>query len=57
MSSKSNVKLHCHFFDYLYIQAKKKQLFNSFKVLVKVSLVFIMIKKLNPDQALSQAKR
>ena len=56
MSSKSNVTLRCHIFDYLYIQANK-QLFNSLKVLVKVSLVFIIINKLNADQALIQIKR
>ena len=56
MSSKSNVTLHCHIFDYLYIQANK-QVFDSLKVLVKVSLVFIIINKLNADQALIQIKR
>ena len=49
-------RLHCHFSDYLYIKAKE-QLFSSLKVLVKVSLVFIMINKLNADQALIQIKR
>ena len=33
------------------------QLFNSLKVLVKVSLVFIMINKMNADQALIQIRR
>ena len=49
-------RLHCHFCDYLSIKAKK-QLFSSLKVLVKVSLVFIMINKLNADQALIQSRR
>lgn len=44
------------FFIFLYIQAEK-QLFNSFKVLVEVSLVFIMTNKPNTDQALIQKKR
>ena len=41
---------------YIYIKAKK-QLFSSLKVLVKVSLVFIMINKLNWHQALIQIGR
>ena len=49
-------RLHCHFCNYLSIKAKK-QLFSSLKVLVKVSLVFIMINKLNADQALIQIRR
>ena len=33
------------------------QLFNSLKVLVKVSFVFIMINKMNTDQALIEIRR
>ena len=36
---------------------QKKHLFNSLKVLVKVSLVSIIINELNTDQALIQIKR
>ena len=50
--------LRCTFiFYYFVIYKQQKQLFNSFKKLVKVSLVFIKINKLNTDQDLIQIKR
>ena len=45
------------YFFICYIYISKKQLFNSLKVLVKVSLVFIIINELNTDQVLIQIKR
>ena len=35
----------------------KKQLFISLKMLLKISLLFIMINKLNADQALNKIRR
>ena len=54
MSSKLNVALHFLFFVYI---SEKKNLFNSLKVLVEVFIGFIIINKLNSNQALIQIKR
>ena len=51
-----NVTLHFYIFSF-FIYISKKQLFTSLRVLVKVSLVFVMINKLSTYQALIQITR
>ena len=57
MSSKLNVALHFYIFLFFVYISEKKNLFNSLKVLVEVFIGFIIINKLNSNQALIQIKR
>ena len=52
MSSKLNVMLHCHIFLLFIYISKQAFIQQPHKVLLEISLVFIMINKLNTDQAL-----
>ena len=57
MSSKLSVALHFYIFLFFVYISEKKNLFNSLKVLVEVFIGFIIINKLNSNQALIQIKR
>ena len=52
MSSKLNVTLHCHIFLLFTYKSKQAFIQQPHKVLLEISLVFIIINKLNTDQAL-----